>query len=258
MCQQEVVVCYEGFSEKLADGPGQVQYVLVQNFLSSDQALMNAPSFISLPFLLFSLIPSDAATMAYNREWDRGKDAYGDPGAWDNNGYGGYGGNAGWGDHYGGGGGGGRGNVRGREDEYYGDGKRRKYNNGVRGYFFNSVPYNPTSFQGYDASYQDDSGYDAGYGHGRNDWGQDPSQDKGFNKKRMVPSEPSPHVIFLGLDPDFTEADVCAFSLNLSTHILTSHAQLQAYLTSNNCSIETVTIIRDRSTGTYLAPSYFP
>lgn len=29
------------------------------------------------------------------------------------------------------------------------------------------------------------------------------------NKKRLVPSEPSPHVIFLGLDPDFTESDVC-------------------------------------------------
>ena len=28
-------------------------------------------------------------------------------------------------------------------------------------------------------------------------------------KKRLTPSEPSPHVIFLGLDPDFTEADVC-------------------------------------------------
>ncbi|KAF9050736.1 hypothetical protein BDZ89DRAFT_1098764 [Hymenopellis radicata] len=48
----------------------------------------------------------------------------------------------------------------------------------------------------------------------------------------MQPSEPSPHVIFLGLDTDFTEAD------------------LQAYLSSNGCSVETVTIIRERSTGT--------
>ncbi|EAU88125.2 hypothetical protein CC1G_03797 [Coprinopsis cinerea okayama7 len=31
----------------------------------------------------------------------------------------------------------------------------------------------------------------------------------GHPKKRLLPSEPSPHVIFLGLDPDFTEADVC-------------------------------------------------
>lgn len=55
---------------------------------------------------------------------------------------------------------------------------------------------------------------------------------EGYNKKRLVPSEASPHVIFLGLDPDFTESD------------------LQAYLVSNNCNIESVTIIRDRSTGT--------
>lgn len=51
--------------------------------------------------------------MAYNRDWDKGKDCWPnqDQGYWpaDN-----------------------RGNVRGREDEYYGDGKRRKYNNGVR------------------------------------------------------------------------------------------------------------------------------
>lgn len=50
-------------------------------------------------------------TMAYNRDWDKGKDYYSDQAYWpaDN-----------------------RGNVRGREDDYYGDGKRRKYNNGVR------------------------------------------------------------------------------------------------------------------------------
>lgn len=37
----------------------------------------------------------------------------------------------------------------------------------------------------------------------------DRQQQRGFVKKRLLPSEPSPHVIFLGLDPDFTEADVC-------------------------------------------------
>ncbi|KIY51131.1 hypothetical protein FISHEDRAFT_38467, partial [Fistulina hepatica ATCC 64428] len=51
-------------------------------------------------------------------------------------------------------------------------------------------------------------------------------------KKRLVPSEPSQHVIFLGLDPDFTEAD------------------LQAYLKSQGCHVESVTIIRERSSGT--------
>ena len=69
--------------------------------------------------------------------------------------------------------------------------------------------------QGYDAS----QGYDE-YGQGsRQSWdhgGQGHYQDGGqfhkgggtYNKKRMVPSDPSPHVIFLGLDPDFTESDV--------------------------------------------------
>lgn len=48
--------------------------------------------------------------MAYNRDWDKGKDNWPDQAYWpaDN-----------------------RGNVRGREDDYYGDGKRRKYNHAV-------------------------------------------------------------------------------------------------------------------------------
>lgn len=51
--------------------------------------------------------------MSYNREWDNGKDSWNDGGGWYDNGS--------------------RGNVRGREEEdYYGDGKRRKYNEGVR------------------------------------------------------------------------------------------------------------------------------
>ncbi|KAH7915965.1 hypothetical protein BJ138DRAFT_1229047 [Hygrophoropsis aurantiaca] len=139
--------------------------------------------------------------MAYNRDWDQGKDSWGENNSW---------------------GGSDRGNIRGREDDYYGEGKRRKFNNG--GY-------------GADQSY-DDSNYDTGSGQGKhNDHFQDYSHDdrgqKGFqSKKRLVPSEPSPHVIFLGLDPDFSEAD------------------LQAYLSNNGCNIETVTIIRDRSTGT--------
>ncbi|KAH7889808.1 hypothetical protein F5I97DRAFT_1847493 [Phlebopus sp. FC_14] len=137
--------------------------------------------------------------MAYNRDWDKGKDYWGDYSAWgavDS-----------------------RSNVRGRDDDRYGDGKRRKFNNG-----------------GYDNQSYDDAG------HGHQNYGRqnDPSHDhssddrhgKGFqSKKRLVPSEPSSHVIFLGLDPDFSEAD------------------LQAYLSSNGCNIETVTIIRDKSSG---------
>ncbi|KXN87742.1 RNA-binding protein 5-A [Leucoagaricus sp. SymC.cos] len=134
--------------------------------------------------------------MAYNREWDRGKDSW-----YDNS----------WG-------GDSRGDNRGRDDDYYGEGKRRKFNAG-----------------GYDSSYgYDDGSNNAGFHHKSDyqDYGQDDRHrggGSGFNKKRMIPSEPSPHVIFLGLDPDFTEAD------------------LQAYLTSQGCSIETVTIIRERT-----------
>ena len=67
--------------------------------------------------------------------------------------------------------------------------------------------------QGYDSLQPHDETYDAG-GYGQNEHSHDyphddRSQQRGFNKKRLVPSEPSPHVIFLGLDPDFTEADVC-------------------------------------------------
>ncbi|KAH0830477.1 hypothetical protein J3R83DRAFT_1925 [Lanmaoa asiatica] len=141
--------------------------------------------------------------MAYNRDWDKGKDYWSDQNYWpaDN-----------------------RGNFRGREDDYYGDGKRRKYNNG-----------------GYDAQSYDEAAFESSYGQPNpsrhNDSAHDNANDdrhgKGFHsKKRLVPSEPSSHVIFLGLDPDFSEAD------------------LQAYLSSHGCNIETVTIIRDRSSGT--------
>uniref|UniRef100_A0A8H8CMT6 G-patch domain-containing protein n=1 Tax=Psilocybe cubensis TaxID=181762 RepID=A0A8H8CMT6_PSICU len=117
--------------------------------------------------------------MAYNREWDRGKDTWDDSYGWSDN----------------------RGNVREREEEYYGDGKRRKFNNGA---YDNSHGY-------------DGAGYENSYNRHQQhqDWSQDYGHDDhsrggagGFAKKRLVPSEPSPHVIFLGLDPDFTEADV--------------------------------------------------
>ncbi|EMD34516.1 hypothetical protein CERSUDRAFT_67488 [Gelatoporia subvermispora B] len=125
--------------------------------------------------------------MAFNREWDRGKQ-YSEEGggSWQHTAP--------------------RSNVHPRDDDYTSDGKRRKFNNG-----------------GYDNSYEHghDESYDGGFGQ----------RGGNFVKKRLIPSEPSPHVIFLGLDPDFTEAD------------------LQAYLVSNSCSVETVTIIRDRSTG---------
>ncbi|KAF5376549.1 hypothetical protein D9757_008286 [Collybiopsis confluens] len=76
------------------------------------------------------------------------------------------------------------------QDDHYSQGKRRKFNDG--------------GYQGYDPSQALD------------EYSQDHSQGQqargpagGYPKKRLQPSEPSPHVIFLGLDPDFTESDVC-------------------------------------------------
>ncbi|KAH9029099.1 hypothetical protein EDB85DRAFT_1968260 [Lactarius pseudohatsudake] len=118
--------------------------------------------------------------MAYNREWDMGKESWHDGSSW------------------------GAGPGKGRDDDY-GEGKKRKFNNAA------------WDDGGYDAhhSYQDYGVGGGGFGH----------------KKRLVASDPSPHVIFLGLDVGFTESD------------------LHTYLSGQGCTIETVTIIRDRSTG---------
>lgn len=109
----------------------------------------------------------------------------------------------------------------------------------------------PQGVQGYD---HDETTYGGSIAQGRpNDNSQDYSQDnrphRAFAKKRLLPSEPSPHVIFLGLDSDFTEADVRCIG-RIFKHVLKCVAQLQAYLINSGCTIETVTIIRDRSTGT--------
>ena len=152
--------------------------------------------------------------MAYNRDWDRGKESWGNNDAWHS------------GDH--------RSHVRQRDDDYGADQKRRKYNNGVR-YFASpwgcsgSQQRHMQGYQGYDSAQGYDDGSLGSYGHHRQqgyghnhqqhyqqdqDYGQDDrgrggNGGGGFPKKRLQPSEPSPHVIFLGLDPDFTEADVC-------------------------------------------------
>lgn len=55
--------------------------------------------------------------MAYNRDWDKGKDSWGDSGAWTTDR-----GGRGW-------------------DDDYGDGKRRKFNNGVRGPSIELIPF---------------------------------------------------------------------------------------------------------------------
>jgi len=59
--------------------------------------------------------------MAYNRDWDRGKSAWREAGTWKDAG--------------------GAGNVRLRDDDYQGEGKRRKYNSGVCLSIIEHVPH---------------------------------------------------------------------------------------------------------------------
>ncbi|KIP07987.1 hypothetical protein PHLGIDRAFT_70177 [Phlebiopsis gigantea 11061_1 CR5-6] len=111
--------------------------------------------------------------MAYNREWDKGKSNWADQS---------------WSDYPQ------QGNVRGREDDYSGEGKRRKFNDGV------CLHIGLFSW-GQNSSRYGSLGYEI-YNQGRNHtniWSD--------NSKKRQFSEPSPHVIFLGLDPDFSEAD---------------------------------------------------
>ncbi|KAJ3504869.1 hypothetical protein NLJ89_g7716 [Agrocybe chaxingu] len=116
--------------------------------------------------------------MAYNREWDRGKDTWSDQHAWSAQDS--------------------RGSMRDREDDAYSDGKRRKFNNGG---YDGARPYDEHSYSDPHRQHHD---WSQEYGH------EDRARagPGAFPKKRLVPSEPSPHVIFLGLDPDFSEADM--------------------------------------------------
>lgn len=65
-------------------------------------------------------------------------------------------------------------------------------------HIYDESAYDPTHGQGYAQDHTVEGHYQRGGGGGA------------YAKKRLIPSEPSPHVIFLGLDPDFTEADVSA------------------------------------------------
>ena len=111
--------------------------------------------------------------MAYNREWDMGKEAWHDGGSWSGNG----------------------------RDEDYEEGKKRKFNGGVRRLLSSSIRQHTGFSQGWDDGGQDSH-------HNYQDYGV---AGGGFHshKKRLVASDPSPHVIFLGLDTGFTESDVC-------------------------------------------------
>ena len=70
----------------------------------------------SIYHCLFRFSSSPTLTMAYNREWDRGKDSWAHSNQWSTQDS--------------------RTTVRGREEDYTGDGKRRKFNNGVRDVLF--------------------------------------------------------------------------------------------------------------------------
>lgn len=141
--------------------------------------------------------------MAYNRDWDKGKDHWADQSYWPTDT---------------------KENVRGREDDYYGDGKRRKYNHGASVLPSATALTGSHSSQGYDTQSYDEP-YESNYVQPNPSRHTDAAPDytphddrhgKGFHsKKRLVPSEPSSHVIFLGLDPDFSEADVCRYTLHV-------------------------------------------
>jgi len=71
-----------------------------------------------------------------------------------------------------------------------------------------------------------------------------------WNKtKRIVASEPSEHVIFLGLDPDFMESDVCSNPTSGPFIHEAFLAQLLRFVQSIGTTPETVTIIRERISG---------
>jgi len=70
----------------------------------------------------------------------------------------------------------------------------------------------------------------------------------GSKGKRMVASEASQHVIFLGLDPDYVESDV-SMQLLMKMDYAPTLSQMLQFLRSYDLVVENVTIIRDRTTG---------
>ena len=148
--------------------------------------------------------------MAHDREWDRGK-SYGD-------------------DHNR------SGHVRQREDdEYYehgGNHKRSRYN--ARPHL--NCCESASLILGQDEEYVEEYSYDD-------------RRREHPPRRKLVPSEASQHIIFLGLDTDFTEADVCADVVE-ADNVSIAYLQLQSYLLGLGAVLNSVTVIRDRATGT--------
>ncbi|CCA71088.1 hypothetical protein PIIN_05023 [Serendipita indica DSM 11827] len=131
-----------------------------------------------------------------------------------------------------------RGTVRRREDQddSWDNKKRRRYDDSDN---YDERGYRDTSRQ--DDGYNQHQSSHSGRSRADDDWRTRPDpmeedtydyQPKQYSKgKKMIASEASQHVIFLGLDPDFMESD------------------LVLYLQSLDLKLEGVTIIRDRVTG---------
>ncbi|KZT59764.1 hypothetical protein CALCODRAFT_466464, partial [Calocera cornea HHB12733] len=146
------------------------------------------------------------------REWDQGKE-------WDGEGS--------------------RGTRRGRDDDWDYDGgedwKRRKTNDG--GYDDHPGPSSHGPPQPGPPEWNSYQGYE-GVGRGGGAGFGPPGSNANFNTPASYgrgrgrgPSEASEHIIFLGLDPDFTEDD------------------LKNFLTGQGLQVVNTTIIRDRNTG---------
>jgi hypothetical protein len=111
-----------------------------------------------------------------------------------------------------------------RERDDYREGKRQKYNDGVSVLLDGEVTLAECTcfaLQGYrdEQTISNQKAYsDAAWGDANSNTNvladqQDADWSRDKPKKRLVPSEPSEHVIFLGLDTDFTEADVYISSI---------------------------------------------
>jgi hypothetical protein len=176
----------------------------------SNSLLCSPPAILPTHLVLTSFFFT--TFMAYNREWDMGKEAWHEGGSW---------------------------SGKSRDDDY-GEGKKRKFNGGVRAPLLHLLANTSQVLL---------QSWDDGSQHSYQDYG---TGGGGFHghKKRLVASDPSPHVIFLGLDTDFTESDVRAKFHPYPAKIHLHDLQLHTFLTGQGCSIETVTIIRERSTGT--------
>ncbi len=192
-------------------------------------------SLFVLPFLLTLIYLR--RPMAYNREWDKGKDTWADGAQWSGA------------------------NVRPREDDHFGDGKRRKFNGGVCILLILLLNLITAFYRDIKATMPTQT------------MRRRPTTalllhahpPKILDSHAML-LEDFPRNACSRLIPALMSSFLASIRTlqklmydNLPCHLTLFspfYSQLQAYLSSNGCSVETVTIIRDRSTGT--CPFVFP